>query len=287
MNRNRSLLSLLVVLFLLAASACSSDPESTSDTSSTDVLADVSEDGVLSDVVAEVIEDGVTDVTEADANEVSQDVVVDAEVTSTVPLEGFGTLSGTCGVLDDELTSTESFFFSNAIDFGLDPYDTADFALLSAGGQEIINDGNAGGNSVMSEVFAYEVLHRCELAELLKTETEVIYATTGTITDLLLDIDGLKVGVSVTRAVGWPREDPYTATQAQSLLEDKLNGVLASSANVSSEDRWVKQILHVIAYAPEHVTSLQTAYDLIDPSIKADTIVLVTVSNGEDIFLYN
>ena len=63
----------------------------------------------------------------------------------------------------------------NTIDFGDNPYDTSDYALLTAGGQEIIDDGNAGGSSLYSEVFAYEVLSRCEGAMLLKTETEVIY----------------------------------------------------------------------------------------------------------------
>ena len=39
------------------------------------------------------------------------------------------------------------------------------------------DDGNAGGSSLLSEVFAYEVLHRCEGATLLKTETDAIPRT--------------------------------------------------------------------------------------------------------------
>jgi len=293
--RTRLLTSTLLTLWLfgLGLVACSSDPENTTDASSaTDVLSDLGADGVA-DVTEDIIlQDLLDDLSPGDTGqlEVAEDLLdaTDAsELPPTVPLDGFGAISGTCGVLDDELTSSQSTFLTNAIDFGLDPYDPADFALLSPGGQEIINDGNAGGNSLLSEVFAYEVLHRCELAQLLKTETEIVYDTTGTITDFLVNINGMQVGVSVVRAVGWPREDPYTVTQAQAILQDKLSGVLASSANVSAGDRWVKQILHVIAYAPEHVASLQAAYDLLDAATKADTIVLVTISNGEDIFLYN
>ena len=204
-----------------------------------------------------------------------------------LPASGFGVISGACGMLDDELTSAEPDFFVNRIDFGTDPYDDGDFDLLTAGGQEIINDGNAGGSSILSEVFSYELLSRCEGAVLLKTETEVQYTNSqGKITDLLVEIDGLKVGVSVTRAVAFPFENPYTVEQAQEILERKLQDILASSARVAPADKWVKQVLYVIAYGEGHATSLEAAYDQIDPSLKADTIVMVTVSDGDDDFIY-
>ncbi len=204
-----------------------------------------------------------------------------------LPAPGFGVISGPCGVLDDELTSAAPDIVVNRIDFGTDPYDDGDFELLTAGGQEIINDGNAGGSSLLSEVFSYELLSRCEGAVLLKTETEVQYTDSqGKITDLLVEIDGLKVGVSVTRAVAFPFENPYTVEQAKVILERKLQDILASSARVAPEDEWVKQVLYVIAYAEGHATSLEAAFEQIDPSLKANTIVMVTVSDGDDAFLY-
>lgn len=205
---------------------------------------------------------------------------------STLPAPGFGDITGTCGVLDTELTSPAPDYFVNRIDFGMDPYDDSDFGLLTAGGQEMINDGNAGGSSLLSEVFSFELLARCEGAKLLKTETEVVYTTPGTITDLLVEIDGMKVGVSVTRAVAFPFEDPYSVAQAKELLEKKLKGILASSENVAPEDKWVKQILYVIAYADGHAASLEAAFQQIDPSIRADTIVMVSISDGDDAFIY-
>lgn len=200
---------------------------------------------------------------------------------------GFGMISGTCGVLDTELMAMEPSLIENAIDFGDDPYDDADLERLTAGGQEIIADGNAGGNSLLSEVFAYEVLARCEGAVLQKTETEVTYVDPmGKITDLLVEIDGTPIGVSVTRAVGFPREDPYTVEQATMLLTDKLDDIERSSANVAAEDAWAKQILHIIAFAPGHAASLRTAYDDLPTDVTDDTIVWVTVSDGMDDFLY-
>ncbi|MEQ8276257.1 MAG: hypothetical protein RMA76_24830 [Deltaproteobacteria bacterium] len=201
--------------------------------------------------------------------------------------EGFGVISGACGELDDELTAATSSKLDNAIDFMMDGYDDGDFGRLTDGGQEIIRDGNAGGSSLLSEVFAYEVLERCEGAALEWTETEVEYVDMmGKITDLVVTIDGERIGVSVTRAVKFPFDDPYPVADAQALLEDKLADILLSSANVKPAFAWSKQILSVIAYSPQHAESLETAYAAIDANTKSDTIVYVTVTNGDDAFLY-
>ncbi len=63
------------------------------------------------------------------------------------------------------------------------------------------------------------MLYRCELAVLLKTEAEIVYRDDGgKKTDLLVEMDAAKIGVSVTRAYGWPPEDPYTVEDATALL---------------------------------------------------------------------
>ncbi len=233
--------------------------------------------------------DVVTDGDDGDAPDVRGDLDAGppmcAEPDAGPPL---GEILGACGVLDAAvLADPGPAFFLNHIDFGDDPYDDADFCRLSEGGREVVTDENAGGSSRLSEAFSYEVLGRCEGAVLLKTENEVVYTDPmGKLTDLLVEIDARKVGVSVTRAVGFPRDDPFTVERAREQLADKLQGVLASSANVSDEDRWVKQILHVIAYGEMHADSLQEAWGQMDDETRADTIVIVTVSDGDDEWLY-
>ena len=216
--------------------------------------------------------------------------ITDAGTTNETPqpTAGFGAITGDCGILTAAILSqSDALMIQNTIDFENDPYDENDYDLLTEGGQEIIDDGNAGGSSLLSEVFSYEVLYRCEDAELLKTEMEVTYIDpSGKLTDLLVDFEGTKIGVSVTRAVGWPRDDPYTVENAQNILEQKLQGVLDSTANVAPADAWQKQILHVIAYGEEHAISLATAFDAVDASLKSNTIIWVTVSHGDDEFLY-
>ncbi len=295
--------TLAILLFASALAACGDDtPAPINDTTVTDTFIGdtaVANDTTVADTVAgdattdvstpgdTTVEDG-TAPADAATDDVSTpgDTSTDTSANGTVPLEGFGAISGTCGFIDDELFDPAPSFVVNALDFGTDAYDEADLALLSDAGQEIIRDGNAGGSSLLSEVFAAEMLVRCELATLIKTETEIEYDTEGKITDILMEIDTEKVGVSVVRAVGFPKDDPYTVEQATTILERKLNDILVSSANVSADDRWVKQILHVLAWDEPHVASLRTAWETLPEATRADTIVIVTVTHGADTPLY-
>ena len=118
--------------------------------------------------------------------------------------------------------------------------------FLSAGGQEIFDDGNAGGSSIYSEMFAFEMLFQCESAQLLKTETEILYDTSGPLTDMLVSFGGTKIGVSVTRAIKFPFDQPLSVAEATTRLEDKLADINTSSMNVNAADAWEKQILYVV-----------------------------------------
>jgi hypothetical protein len=227
------------------------------------------------------------------STEVGADAAVTADATQTTsfdaappfPEPGFGAISGDCDVLDDELTANEPSVIRSAFDFE-QGYVESDQAMLSAGGQQILEEGTAGGSSVLSEVFAFEMLKRCESATLLKTETTISYDVEGKLTDFLAEIDTLKIGVSVTRAVAFPFNDPYEPSQATDLLEGKLSDILESTANVSDEDRWQKQILVILAYAPEHADALEEAWMSINATIRADTVVHIIVTNGDDDFVY-
>ena len=200
------------------------------------------------------------------------------------PKPGFGTLSGACGVLDeDEWKSTKPFIFINTIDFGAMSFDSK---KLSKGGQKIFSDGNLGGSSVHSEVFSFEVLHRCELASLLKTESEIQYKqSSGKKTDILLNIDGYKIGVSVTRAFEYSGK-PYTMTNATKLLDKKLKDIGLSAANASPKDAWSRSILHILSFNKQHTDTVKAAYQKIDSKVKAKTILIVTTTEGTDRYIY-
>ncbi|HUQ08262.1 MAG TPA: hypothetical protein VM261_37475, partial [Kofleriaceae bacterium] len=204
-----------------------------------------------------------------------------------VPLAGFGDITGMCGVLSlAELDGTTPMWFDGAIAFTNRYDDPAERDQLTPGGLEIILDGNAGGSSLYSEVFAFEWMARCELATLLKTETEIVYDVNGKKADLLVEIDGRKVGVSVVRFVKFPFDAEYTVADATPLVERKLDDLQLATMQVSAADLWSKQMVVAIAYAPQHAQAAMQAWNMLDAQTRGSAIFVTVVSNGDDLFIY-
>lgn len=215
------------------------------------------------------------DVLADDAGTVSNDSGASGgDVTIT---EILGTLSGPCGLVRSLLGSAESALVTDNLVFVAgEKYERS---ALSTGGQELYDTPNAGGSSSESEVMSYEVLHYCEGASLLKTETEISYQGDGAITDILVEIGGQKVGVSVTRS--WrPSNQPYTDADVKALLEKKLKGIKESSASVAPADKWVKQVLHVFTADKAATEAVERVFPTVGKDVRADTIVLVTETSG-------
>ena len=200
---------------------------------------------------------------------------------------GFGDLSGMCGVLAAaDLTSPSPEIVRDTFTFARAYMDPADRPLLTEGGQRLAATPNAGGSSGLSEIFAYEELARCEGATLLHTETEIMYDGTGKITDMEVELDGHKIGVSVTRAQTFPLGQTYDLDTATMLISRKLTDIQASTAHVSAQDRWDKQILAVLAYDGPTADTVAQAWSMLDAATQADTIVVVTTTDGDDTFIY-
>jgi hypothetical protein len=214
-------------------------------------------------------------------------VDIDAAPEIDAPPADLYALSGMCGVLNDpELTGAAPVLVHDAMTFARRYNDPADRALLTDGGRTIVETPNAGGSSIYSEVFAFEQLAKCEMAGLLKTETQIVYDTAGKITDILVTIDGKKVGVSVVRAVQFPFGTPYTLDNATMILTKKLEDIQESSMNVSPGDKWVKQVLAVLAYDEQHADTVEQAWLGLSATVKADTVVVVTATHGDDAVIY-
>jgi hypothetical protein len=222
-----------------------------------------------------------------DASAAGHDAAVDVDATGDVPLAGFGQLSGMCGVLSEpQLTGPTPVIVRDTFTFERAYVDAVDRPLLTPGGRRLAETPNAGGSSGLSEVFAYEQLARCELAMLLKTETEIVYDQPGKITDFQLLVDGYPIGVSVTRAVAYPFGEAYTVEAATVLLARKLGDIQLSTANVSAADRWRKQILAVLAWDDQAADVVMQAWAALDAEVQADTIVVITSTVGADTFIY-
>lgn len=189
-----------------------------------------------------------------------------------------GTVTGSCGELAGLMGSEDSAFLTNSY-FSADPEQFYP-QLLTSGAKKRFDEPNAGGSSKCSEVMSMQLLHDCDGALLYKTETEVDYVSEGKMTDYVAIIGEDKVGVSVTRAYKGPNIDVYTAEDALSLLNKKLQGINESSANVHPDDAWVKQVLHVWTLHHQWAEILEGAYAEVAPEVKSNTVVLVTVENN-------
>jgi hypothetical protein len=210
-----------------------------------------------------------------------------ADATWDGSTEILGTLRGTCGTIRAMLSSPSPSLLRNELTFVAG--ERYERSALSPGGQRMYDTANAGGSSTESEVLSTEVLHYCEGAALLRTETEVRYrpaddAGANSITDLVVEIGGVRVGVSVTRVY---RPLPMTLSDAdvRTIIEGKLVGVNRSSVRVLPKDRWVKQVLHVFVRSDAIAEQVERVWAALPEATRADTIVLVTVTRGGG-FLY-
>ncbi len=213
------------------------------------------------------------------------DAGVEVDAGPSVPLAGFGAISGECGPLSlADLQAATPSTFETRIDFAMLAFDAG---VLSDAGYRMYTTPNAGGSSAESEVFAYEVLYRCELADLVATETQVTYTPpTSKKTDLVVSIEGEELGVSVARAFKFPPGTPLPVNEAKAMLEGKFSDILVSTQNVNPPRAWQKQILHVIAYDDVAKQAVIDAAATIAPQIRADTILYITVTDGDDAFIY-
>ncbi|MBI5534484.1 MAG: hypothetical protein HY898_17295 [Deltaproteobacteria bacterium] len=234
------------------------------------------EPDVVQDTQPDVVDDPSLDA-------VSEDLPADA---SCVPLGGLGQVACTCNQLDDaEWTSSSPFWFEDHIDFGTAGWDPTQ---LTAGGKQILADGNLGGSSIESEITAFEMLARCDYATLIKSESKIEYQQDGggKKTDILVSIDGHKVGVSVVRAYHYPPSNPYTEPEATTILTKKLEDIPLALANAVPADKWERSILAVIAWDQQYADTVQAAWNALDANLKSNVIVYVTVTDGNDTVLY-
>lgn len=160
------------------------------------------------------------------------------------------------------------------------------FMKLSHGAQQILQQDNAGGNSVLSEVLSFEVLHRMFGAQFEFGEMELQYFPMGSKrTDMSVRLNDTRVGVSVTRAMNFVDDEQFTEQDAAWILKKKLYGVTCSTRNIVKKQQFKRQILHVWVRTHRVAQLLNKAYKKLKSELRSNTIVLVTVAkNCEFVF---
>lgn len=178
--------------------------------------------------------------------------------------------------------------------------------------KKIISEPNAGGSSVVSEALSVEYLCRRIGARDIVPEMEIQYfysnckkidyiATIGTTnagkgigtTNAGSGIDIKKhpkrVGISVTRAMGYPTPQTFTVEDATRLCYKKLFGLVVARAGVSKKFRYSCSILHVLCQNRAIAQLMRVAFDELiredryrskDMQITGDITIILTVCHN-------
>lgn len=149
---------------------------------------------------------------------------------------------------------------------------------------------NAGGSSNISEALSMKYMYmRHGITEFIP-EMEVSYWIDCKKVDYLMFDKkiGEYVGVSVTRAVPYPRDTEYTLQRAETLLRKKLHGLVVARASVSDDCGFSTSILHVWCYNKSAAINIQKAHEVLltspDRSIFESVSVICTICGNDYIY---
>mmetsp|Transcript_2582 Transcript_2582/g.5237 ORF Transcript_2582/g.5237 Transcript_2582/m.5237 type:complete len:253 (+) Transcript_2582:148-906(+) len=116
---------------------------------------------------------------------------------------------------------------------------------LGADAHQIVDEPNAGGASVVSEALSAEYMCRRFNATGIVTEMQIPYFSPDwKKVDYLTTIYNERVGVSVTRAMGYPSPSVFTEEDAVRLCKKKLTGLVVARSGIVPSVGYSRSILH-------------------------------------------
>ncbi|SNW62982.1 Putative deoxynucleoside monophosphate kinase, partial [Orpheovirus IHUMI-LCC2] len=144
------------------------------------------------------------------------------------------------------------------------------------------NMENAGGKSKYSEAWSIEYLHRqLGLSDVL-CELEVQYWVKYKMVDYVGNIGNCRIGVSVTRALGYPDRNIMTYEEAYDLVEKKLNGLIIARRSACYVNNFYTCILHVFCYNKHISNMVRKAFGKVkERMVETDNVLLLTTVNNE------
>lgn len=157
---------------------------------------------------------------------------------------------------------------------------------------------NAGGSSDKSEALSIDMLIKYYQAYNIILENKVPYRYVYKMVDYICSIGDIRIGVSVTRAMGHycnlTRDfdpDTYSQDDADALLAKKLKGLCLARNCVDSAYCFYTAVLHIFCQSGDIANKLMVSYKNLNPDIydlngkdKCRFIILLTVSNSDIIY---
>lgn len=149
---------------------------------------------------------------------------------------------------------------------------------------------NAGGNSNISEMISIEYYIRLFKATDFLLEMEIHYILDYKMVDYICNIGKFRIGVSVTRAMGYPSPKDFTYQKALRLLHKKLYGLIVARNAVCKKHSFTRSILHVWCQTSEIARMMKRAYssfDIYEYGLDIKGIVLLHLTVCSDRYIYN
>lgn len=148
---------------------------------------------------------------------------------------------------------------------------------------------NAGGKSALSEMLSIDYFSRVFGAAKVALEMEVEYWIDYKMVDYVCSIEETRVGVSVTRAMGFPTPSDFTPEQAEILVGKKLNGLIIARNAVTKKHRFFRSVLHVWCQNTSIGRMVRDAYSAMEATleIKGVMLLLITICDNPEIYIFD
>jgi len=174
----------------------------------------------------------------------------------------------------------------------VDFYDLPPRAELTEWADWALEQPNAGGHSEISEALSVDYFARLG-GDGFVSEMEVSYWCEYKMVDFLVNLpsggEKKRVGVSVTRAMGFPRPEDFDWRDALILLDKKMYGLIVAGESVNKEHNFELSILHIWCQTPRIASILRQVYQSFDVwdfglDVGENLILVLTVCPAEPIF---
>lgn len=149
---------------------------------------------------------------------------------------------------------------------------------------------NAGGKSEISEMFSMNHYILNFGATNILMEMEIEYWIRYKMVDYICSIGDINIGVSVTRAMGYPYPENFDYDKAIKLIYKKINGLIISRRAVTEKFSFQHAVLHVWCqtnYISKLITKAFYDLELQKTFIDGEGIVILHTTVCDSDYIYN
>lgn len=171
----------------------------------------------------------------------------------------------------------------------IDSYTLPAYELTSSDARRSLSIENHGGGSEISEFYSIDYFQRIYAACNFVFEEEIEYWIDYSMVDYICDVNGTRIGVSVSRAMGYPDPTCFTHEKAAHLLRKKLYGLIVARNSVIKSQSFLKSVLHIWCQTLEIAELLRHEFAQLDDNdygldIKGIVLLQLTVCNDTQIY---